>query len=586
MLNKIGRRNILFLLIFFLLALFITFPLIFNLSSVATGYGDELLIAWNHNWNIYNYTSNISNILNIFNANIYFPYNNSLAYSDTYFTTSLITMIPVILLDSPIVANNIMFILSLTLIGFFTYSISYLLTKNNLASFLSGVLIMFSPAYLSELAHIQIMSIFFVSLALLLFIKYLQTKKQFFYIFFLIIFIAQVYNSFLPGFFILFSTIFISIFYLLENKKRINVLFTRKNILLFLISIVLIVPVIIPYFQVSKEFNYSRDIRETIHFAIQPEDFLTTNSLSRLEPLLSQLSFTKDIQGNGEVKHAFIGLTFSILILISFIYVLKKWKKQDFVVKGILTSSIFGFLMSMGPFMHFQRLTIHDPFPIPLPYLFFYYVIPGFKGIRNSGRWEMLFIILAAPVIAVFLTKALKNVDLKVKSILILLLAAVVMFEFNFPIKYYPVPLKKDFPKVYSYISTTPKSNVIIEMPVYNYNVFPYSNQELWREYYSTAHFRRTVNGASGFSPFPWQDTVNDLLAYFPSEDSINKLRKMGVITIIVHKSEYDNLYKNNYKIQNVNTPNGDKVINYLKNSKDFKSEKQFDQDYVFTLKQ
>ncbi|MCL4418163.1 MAG: hypothetical protein M1365_16000, partial [Actinobacteria bacterium] len=85
---KLIRKNILFLLIFFLSACFITYPLIFNLGSLSTGYGDELLIAWNHNWNIYIFSKNLLNIFNIFQANIYFPYQNSLAFSDTYFTNS------------------------------------------------------------------------------------------------------------------------------------------------------------------------------------------------------------------------------------------------------------------------------------------------------------------------------------------------------------------------------------------------------------------------------------------------------------------------------------------------------------------
>jgi hypothetical protein len=581
MLKKIGIRNLIFLLIFFLLGIYITFPLIFNLTSVTTGYADELFIAWNHSWNIH---SLISNPLNIFNANIYFPYNNSLAYSEPFFTSSIIALLPVIILNSPIAANNILFILSLTLVGFFTYLISFHLTKNNLASFLAGVLIIFSPAYLSELAHIQIMSIFFVIIALILFIKYLQTNNKNFFYLFLITFILQVYNSFLPGFFILFSTFIIFIFSVRDDRKRLKLILSKKNILLILFSVLIIIPVMLPYLNVSKEFNYVRDVRETIHYAIQPEDLLTANSLSRLEPLLSKLSFTKDIQGNGEVKHGFIGLTFLLLILISFIYIFKNWKKQDFIIKGIISSSVFSLLMSFGPFMHINRLTIHDPFPIPLPYLIFYYIIPGFKGIRNSGRWEILFIVLAAPIVAVFLTKALKNVNHKVRYTLIILLVLVSVAELNLPINYYPVPEKKDFPKVYSYISTTPKSTVIVEMPVYNWNVFPYANQEFWREYYSTMHFRKTVNGASGFSPPPWQDTVNYLLTYFPSDESIKKLKQMGVNTIIVHKSEYDLLYKNNYKIQNKNTLNGEEVIFKLNNSKKVMLQKSFGNDYVFTI--
>lgn len=582
---KLMGKNIFFFLIFFLLACFITFPLIFNLASITTGYGDELIIAWNHNWDIYNFSFNVQNLLHIFDANTFFPYHNSLAFSDVYFMDSILALIPVILLNSPIVANNFTIIISLTLVGFFTYLLSFSITKEKLISFLAGILVIFSPAYLSELTHIQIIAIYFVILSIIFLINFLQTKKTFYFILFLIFFVFQIYNSFMPGFFIAFSSVLICLFYLLEDKKRAKFLFTKKHIFLLLISIAVILPIIIPYYKVSKEFNYVRDLRETIHFALQPEDFLSTSTFSRLEPLLSQVSFTKDLAGKGEVKPGFIGLTFSILVIVSFFYIIKNWKKQNYIVKGIFAASILGFLLSLGPFMHLGRLTIHNPFPIPLPYLIFYYIVPGFKGIRNSARFEMLFIIMAAPMVAVFLKESLKNIPLNIKYGLILLLAFLAILEFNFPIKYYPLPQIKDFPKVYSWLSTTPKSTVIIEMPIYNWSMAPYSSDEYRREYYSTAHFRKTVNGASGFSPFPWQVMVTNLLATFPSKDSIKELSRIGVNLIIVHKDEYDRLYKKGYTVNDNKILSGDEVINNLLSNDAVISYKTFGKDYVFRIK-
>ena len=579
---KLIRKNILFLLIFFLLACFITYPLIFNLGSLSTGYGDELLIAWNHNWNIYNFPNNL---LNIFQANIYFPYNNSLAFSDVYFTNSILILIPVMILNSPIATNNFTIIISLTLVGFFTYFLSFMLTKERLLSILSGILIIFSPAYLLSLVHIQIVAIYFVVLSIIFLLIFLKSKKTLYFVLFLFVFVLQTYNSFMPAFFIAFSASVICLFYLLEDKKRTKLLIAKKNIILFLISIAIILPIIIPYYKVSNEFNYVRDIRETIHFALQPEDFLSTGSYSRLYPLLSQLSFTKDLQNKGEVKPGFIGLTFSILTIAAFFYIIKNWKKQNYVIKGIFASSFLGLILSLGPFMHWQRLTIHSPFPIPLPYLIFYYIIPGFNGIRNSARYEMLFILFAAPVIAVYLKEALKNTSANIKSGLILLLIFLVILEFNYPIKFYPVPQVKDFPKVYSWLVATPKQTAIIEMPIYNWNIAPYASREFWREYYSTAHVRKTVNGVSGFSPPPWQGFVNYLLSDFPSEESIAKLKNIGVNLIIVHKKEYDTLHKDNFIFQDKKIPSGKEVIKYLMTNKSVSLEKQFGQDFVFRIK-
>lgn len=573
--------NIISLLLFFLLASFITYPLIFNLGSLATGYGDELLIAWNHNWNIYNFSNNLTNI---FQANIFFPYSNSLAFSDAYFTNSILTLIPVMILNSPIAANNFTIIISLTLVGFFTYFLCFMITKERLLSILSGIIIIFCPAYLSSLVHIQIIAIYFVVLSIIFLLIFLKSKKTLYFVLFLSVFILQTYNSFMPGFFIIFSAASISLFYILEDKKRTKFLITKKNILLFLISITVILPIVIPYYKVSNEFNYVRDIRETIHFALQPEDFLSTSSYSRLYPLLSQFSFTKDLQNKGEVKPGFIGLIFSILTIAAFFYIIKNWKKQNYVIKGIFASSVLGLVLSLGPFLHWQRLTIHSPFPIPLPYLIFYYIIPGFNGIRNSARYEMLFILFAAPIVAAYLKEALKNTSANIKSGLILLLIFLVILEFNFPVKYYPVVQKKDFPKVYSWLATTPKQTVIIEMPIYNWNN-SYASREFWREYYSTAHFRKTVNGASGFSPPPWQKLVNYLLFNFPSDASIGKLKSIGVDLIIVHKKEYDTLHKDNFIFQNKKIPSGKEVINYLMTNKTVSFEKQFGQDSVFRIK-
>lgn len=587
MLKKIGIRNIFSFLLFFSLAIFITFPLIFNLSSLTTGYGDELVTSWLYNWNIYNFSSNIFNIIHIFDANNYFPYLNSLAFSDSGFTNSFFVLIPALILKSPIVTNNLTIILSLTLLGFFTYLLSLFLTKNNLVSVLSGTLVIFCPAFLSHISNIQIISIYFVPLSILFFLKFLNTKNNKYFFLFLVFFVLQSYNSFLPGYFILFTAFLIFFFYVLEDRKRLKIIFTKKNILATLICLFLVLLIAIPYFKVSKQFNYVRDIRDSIHLALQPEDFLSSNEFgyTRLNNYLSTLPFSKDIYKNGEVKPGFIGLTFSILLLFSFFYILKTWKKQNFVIKGIFSASILGFLLSLGPFLHFQRLTIHDPFPIPLPYLIFYYLVPGFMGMRNSARFEILLIILAAPIIAFTLKESLKKTKVNKKNLLIILFILLVILEFNFPMKFYKLPAVGEFPKVYSWLTNTPKETAIVEMPVYNWNITPYASQEFWREYYSTIHFRRTVNGISGFSPFPWQELVNFLLSEFPSDKSIQKLKEIGVNLIVVHKNEYDALYKNNYKILGKSTQNGEDVINSLLNRKDLYLEKQFSDDYVFRIR-
>jgi hypothetical protein len=157
---------------------------------------------------------------------------------------------------------------------------------------------------------------------------------------------------------------------------------------------------------------------------------------------------------------------------------------------------------------------------------------------------------------------------------------ALIVLEFNFPQKFYPVLKRKDFPKVYSYLNTTPTDSVNITMPIYNWNS-PNSNIELQREYYSTINFRKTINGYSGFSPARWQKDVIYLFNNFPSSSSVKKIKEMGADYIIVNKDEYDILFAN----KNFFFGNGDKVIATLNTDSTLELNAQYGNTYVYSFK-
>ncbi|OGH06317.1 MAG: hypothetical protein A2171_00985 [Candidatus Levybacteria bacterium RBG_13_35_9] len=99
------------------------------------------------NWNIHQLFLNPSDL---FNANIYYPYKNSLAFSETFLTSSVLSIIPMWLLKEPIVAVNFTLISSIFMVGFFTFILAFYLTKNFWPSLISGLLIIFSPLFLDK----------------------------------------------------------------------------------------------------------------------------------------------------------------------------------------------------------------------------------------------------------------------------------------------------------------------------------------------------------------------------------------------------------------------------------------------------
>ncbi len=121
-------------------------------------------------------------------------------------------------------------------------------------------------------------------------------------------------------------------------------------------------------------------------------------------------------------------------------------------------------------------------------------------------------------------------------------------------------------------------------MPIYNWNVFPYSGQEYLRQYYSITGFKPRVNGVSGFSPPPWQSLVTNLLEKFPSEESLATLKKLGVNTIIVHPEEYIMLHQSKLKVGNTQLKTGSSVIEALDSSKNVTRLKSFSSAVIYRI--
>jgi hypothetical protein len=272
--NKSFIKSILALLIFFSFAVYITYPLLFHFGDYITGYGDELFIAWVQNWVIHSLSTNITSI---FDGNIYYPYHNSLAYSDTFIVTGILSIIPRFFINQPVVPVNFTLFSSFVLLGWCSYLLSYKLTKDFLASLLSGTLVVFSPAVLDKIVHIQMLAIYWFYFAALFMILFLEARKTRYLMLAVLMFLLQAYNSIMPSYFIAIALTIITINFFLQKKKQAKQLITKKNIGIVILTFIALIPLLIPYYQVSKEFHYVRDIRDAIHFALQPEDFWFPN---------------------------------------------------------------------------------------------------------------------------------------------------------------------------------------------------------------------------------------------------------------------------------------------------------------------
>ena len=90
-------------------------------------------------------------------------------------------------------------------------------------------------------------------------------------------------------------------------------------------------------------------------------------------------------------------------------------------------------------------------------------------------------------------------------------------------------------PRVYAAVSRLPEQSVLIEFP------FGHPDYDVRAVYYSTAHWRKLVNGYSGFFPPDYGRRVAYLFLDIPRHPDISRdtLRDTGATHAVVHEAAY-----------------------------------------------
>src|SRR4030095_2347037 len=152
-------------LLFLGLTVVITYPLIVRLPDyIFIDPGDPLLNAWILAWDYHILTTEP---WNLFQANIFYPVENALAFSEHLLGLLPIFAPPYALTGNPILAYNVVLFLSFPLCGIAMFLLIHYWTTNFWASLLTGCLFAFSPVRLGQLAHLHLLNLYWAPLALL-----------------------------------------------------------------------------------------------------------------------------------------------------------------------------------------------------------------------------------------------------------------------------------------------------------------------------------------------------------------------------------------------------------------------------------
>src|SRR5437667_2393509 len=135
-----GRRIALVVLV---LTLVLAYPLTVHPATTILPLGaDTNLFLWTLQWDVHALTHRP---LSIFDANIYYPFRHTLAYSENLIGSALIAAPVLWLTGNPVLALNVVALLSCVLCGVGAYVLARRVGIGPLAATLAGIVFAFAP---------------------------------------------------------------------------------------------------------------------------------------------------------------------------------------------------------------------------------------------------------------------------------------------------------------------------------------------------------------------------------------------------------------------------------------------------------
>ena len=207
----------------------------------------------------------------------------------------------------------------------------------------------------------------------------------------------------------------------------------------------------------------------------------------------------------------------------------------------LLLVVIAGWWLSLGP----APRVMGRPLELWSPYRFLYEFVPGFDGVRAPARLAMI-VTLGLSMLAGLAVAHLERVRAGTAGALVA--CVVFLVETSLPplringvsaAVVYATPEARVVrparaPAVYSAVANAPADAVLLEMPIGELNY------DVRAVYYSAVHWRRLVNGYSGFFP-PHYDELLSVLSTVARGDerAWPVLQRLGVTHVIVHEAAY-----------------------------------------------
>ncbi len=502
--------------------------------------GDSFINSWILAWNAHClFRPGVS----IWDAPIFYPVENALAFSETMFGNLWLTLPVQYLTDNPTFTANMLLLTSFVLGTYFVFLLVHDQTKNFWAGLIAGVVFSFSPYRWGHAGHLQLLPFFWAPLALIFANRFMQEPKKGYLFGMVITTCIQYYTSIYLGTMLLTLLIVLFLVNLILERKGSErwIYFTKprlRNSLItcFVFSFLVLLPLGIPYLKTAEAWLFVRTLEDNVTYSAEPLSFLLRPFNFANYGWLNRIFAGQIRGGEGAV---FLGLTPWILAVVGLVIIRARGSclttsQKQVAYRYAWTALIMGTLM-LGPYLIFFN---HNT-EVPMPYQLVYYLLPGAKAIRVPARFVQP-LLLCLVVVGGFAIAALFDRCKRWSAVLRVL--TIIVFSILFSLDYAVrdnagvlAETKDRFPPVYSYLAKGASNRPVLELPVgqagRSWSAFKYLH-------YQTAHWRPSLSGMSGWHPSGrW--ALSEYTVNCPSGECFRFINMTPAMTLVVHLDRY-----------------------------------------------
>ncbi len=473
--------------------------------------------------------------LHLFEANIFFPAHDTLAFSEPLIVPALLGAPIRWAGGSPVLVMNLMVIAGFALTAFAGFVLLYRWSGDPIAGLLTGATFAFNTHTLTRLPHVQALHLYGLPLVLLATDRLLSTHRTRDAVWLAVWMAVLAYTS---GYLAVFGAVIIGTALLVRLPHGLRG--AGKVLPMFALAAgltaIAVAPLWAPYHRVAVDYGMVRSLDNVAEYSASLKGYLT--AAGTIHASTWSRSFFRD-----PVDSFFPGVVVIALTMVA-LWRLRPLPQSTAAHSGTLPGERVLMLLAITGVGLILSLGTRTPV-----YGWLYRVFPPMHGLRAAARFGNLFLLGMSALAGLGLASLrVRYPGRRSLAVAIALLAVANVEALRAPFDYRRFD---GVPGIYRLLTSEPRV-VLAEVPFYPRQAV-FENGEYVLN--STAHWRPLMNGYSGYTPASYT-AYADVFWYFPREEAIQAMRHAGVTHVMVHPARFG--------------PEADQVVAALAGRRDF----------------